>query len=273
MLDSLSDLEKKINSLYTQSSFNDGDKKTILNTIELLDSGKIRVCSFEKNRWQTHDWVKKSILLYFKIQNMNPILSGDLSYYDKIPAKKITSTMGVRSVPLSLARYGSHLEKNVILMPSFVNIGAYVAEGTMVDTWATVGSCAQIGRNVHLSGGVGIGGVLEPVQAQPVIIEDNVFIGSRAIIVEGTIVKQNAVIGAGVVITASTKIIDVTSSEAKEYKGLIPENSVVIPGNLQKTFPAGSYGVPCALIIGKRKESTDKKLSLNEALRDYGVSV
>jgi 2,3,4,5-tetrahydropyridine-2-carboxylate N-succinyltransferase len=217
--------------------------------------------------------VKKAVLLYFSIRNLQVTEAGPLEFYDKIPLKKNYQSLGVRVVPHAVARYGSHIAKGVVLMPSYVNIGAYVDEGTMVDTWATVGSCAQIGRGVHLSGGVGIGGVLEPVQAAPVIIEDGCFIGSRCIVVEGVRVGKESVLGANVVITRSTKIIDVSGSEPVEYKGLVPPRSVVIPGSYTKQFPAGSYQVACALIIGKRKESTDLKTSLNNALRDFGVSV
>ncbi len=243
--------------------------------IDMLDEGKIRTADFntEKNEWQANEWVKKAVLLYFKIKKMKLIESGEFNYFDKIPLKKWTGTEGVRVVPQALVRKGAFIATGAILMPSYVNIGAYVGSGSMVDTWATVGSCAQIGRNVHLSGGVGIGGVLEPLQATPVIIEDEVFVGSRSIIVEGAVVKTGAVIGAGVTITASTKIIDVTGSEEKHYKGFVPENSVVIPGTITKKFSAGEYGVPVALIIGQRSESTDKKTSLNSALRDFEVSV
>lgn len=249
------------------------EKNLILSTVEDLDKGKKRICEKIDNQWVVNEDYKKAVLLYFRIMKMNLIRSEDLLYYDKIPLKKWTGQEGVRVVPPALARYGSYLAPNVILMPSFVNIGAYVDSGTMVDTWATVGSCAQIGKNVHLSGGVGIGGVLEPVQARPVIVEDNCFLGSRAIVVEGVHLEQGVVLGAGVTLTASTKIIDVTGSVAKEYKAFVPQNSVVIPGTQQKQFSAGTYGVPCALIIGQRKESTDLKTSLNEALRDFNVSV
>ncbi|MGZ3775707.1 MAG: 2,3,4,5-tetrahydropyridine-2,6-dicarboxylate N-succinyltransferase [Bdellovibrio sp.] len=247
--------------------------KYILETIEGLDAGKLRVCTKTNQEWITQEWIKKAILLYFRIQKMDIMTAGDFTYFDKIPVKKWTEEDGVRVVPHALARKGSFIEKGAILMPSYVNIGAYVGSGTMVDTWATVGSCAQIGKNVHLSGGVGIGGVLEPVQASPVIIEDNAFIGSRCIVVEGAIVEEGSVLGAGVTITASTKIIDVSGSTTTEYKGRIPSNSVVIPGTQMKEFQAGTFGVPCALIIGKRKASTDLKTSLTNALRDYQVSV
>jgi len=249
------------------------DKETIHSAIEALDQGKIRVCEKMNNEWITHEWVKKSILLYFKITTNQIINAGDISYFDKIPVKKFSEHNGVRVVPQALARKGSFIEPGAILMPSYVNIGAYVGAGTMVDTWATVGSCAQIGQNVHLSGGVGIGGVLEPAQAQPVIIEDDCFLGSRCIVVEGVHLHQGVVLGAGVTITASTKIIDVTKSEPVIYKGYVPAHSVVIPGMEMKTYPAGQYGVPTALIIGTRSDSTNKKTSLNNALRDFGVSV
>ncbi|MEZ0391316.1 MAG: 2,3,4,5-tetrahydropyridine-2,6-dicarboxylate N-succinyltransferase [Pseudobdellovibrionaceae bacterium] len=242
-------------------------------TIAALDQGTLRVCEKTPAGWETHQWVKKAILLYFRMKKMHPVQAGDLEFYDKIPLKSWSPEMGVRVVPHAIARYGSFLESGVILMPSFVNIGAHVGSGTMVDTWATVGSCAQIGKNVHLSGGVGIGGVLEPLQASPVIVEDNCFLGSRSIVVEGVILEEGTVLGAGVVLTGSTKIIDVTGSEPRILQGRVPANSVVIPGTQTKKFPAGEFGVPCALIIGKRKPSTDLKTSLNDALRDFQVSV
>jgi 2,3,4,5-tetrahydropyridine-2,6-dicarboxylate N-succinyltransferase len=242
-------------------------------TVAALDQGKVRVCEKTSSGYLTHQWVKKAVLLYFRLKKMSPVRAGDLEFYDKIPLKTWLPEMNVRVVPHAIARYGSHLESGVILMPSFVNIGAYVGSGTMVDTWATVGSCAQIGKNVHLSGGVGIGGVLEPVQANPVIIEDNCFIGSRCIVVEGVLVEEGAVLGAGVTITASTKILDVSGSTSQMLQGRVPANSVVIPGTMPKKFPAGEFGVQCALIIGRRKPTTDLKTSLNEALRDYQVSV
>ncbi len=248
------------------------NQNTIKLVIELIDTGKLRVCSYENETWIVHDWVKKAVILFFPIAKMEKIINGPFEFYDKIPVKKDYDKLGVRVVPQAIARYGSFLEKGVILMPSYVNIGAYVGSGTMVDTWVTVGSCAQIGRNVHLSGGVGIGGVLEPVQAKPVIIEDDCFIGSRCIVVEGAHIKKGAVLGANVVLTASTKIIDVTGKNPVILRGTVPENCVVIPGSYSKTFKAGNYNVPCALIIGKRKESTNKKTSLNDALRDYNVS-
>ncbi|NPA54377.1 MAG: 2,3,4,5-tetrahydropyridine-2,6-dicarboxylate N-succinyltransferase [Aquificae bacterium] len=240
-------------------------------TIDLLDKGKIRVAEKKNGEWVVNEWVKQAILLYFPIQEMKVIEVGPFEYYDKIPLKKNWKEAGVRVVPPATARYGSFIESGAILMPSYVNIGAYVGSGTLVDTWATVGSCAQIGKNVHLSGGVGIGGVLEPPSAKPVIVEDNCFIGSRCIIVEGAIIEEEAVLGAGVVITGSTRIIDVSGDEPVEYRGRVPARSVVIPGVMNKKFPAGEYGVPVALIIGKRKESTDKKVSLNEALREFNV--
>ena len=241
--------------------------------VELLDKGKVRVADPETNGWKVNDWIKKAVILYFPIQKMETLEAGPMEFYDKMKLKTNYAALGVRVVPHAVARYGAYLANGVIMMPSYVNIGAYVDGGTMVDTWATVGSCAQIGKNVHLSGGVGIGGVLEPVQAAPVIIEDNCFIGSRCIVVEGVRVEKEAVLGANVVLTMSTKIIDVSGNEPKEYKGVVPPRSVVIPGSYTKTFPAGNYNVPCALIIGKRKESTDTKTSLNDALRDFSVAV
>lgn len=241
--------------------------------IQHLDRGELRVADPIGNRWHVNEWVKKAVILYFPIREMQEITVGPFVFHDKMKLKTNFKELGVRVVPHGIARYGAYLAKGVIMMPSYVNIGAYVDEGTMVDTWATVGSCAQIGKNVHLSGGVGIGGVLEPVQAAPVIIEDNCFIGSRAIVVEGVRVENEAVLGANVVLTASTKIIDVTGNEPVEYKGIVPARSVVIPGSYTKKFPAGEYQVPCALIIGSRKESTDKKTSLNNALREHNVAV
>lgn len=251
--------------------------KNVVNAIEAvigqLDKGELRVAECSNGNWKVNDWVKKAVILYFPIMKMRTIELGPFEFHDKIPLKKNFESAGVRVVPHGLARYGAYLAKGVILMPSYTNIGAYVDEGTMVDTWATVGSCAQIGKHVHLSGGVGIGGVLEPVQAAPVIIEDNCFIGSRCIVVEGVRVEKEAVLGANVVLTQSTKIIDVSGSRPVEYKGVVPSRSVVIPGSYTKNFPAGEYQVPCALIIGKRKESTDQKTSLNDALRDFAVAV
>lgn len=241
--------------------------------IDLLDQGQLRVAEPTENGWQVNEWVKKAVVLYFPIQKMETLEAGIFEYHDKIPLKRGYAEKGIRVVPNAVARHGAFISKGVILMPSYVNIGAYVDEGTMVDTWATVGSCAQIGKNVHLSGGVGIGGVLEPLQAAPVIIEDGAFIGSRCIVVEGVRVEKEAVLGANVCLTASTKIIDVTGDTPIEMKGIVPARSVVIPGSYTKTFAAGSYQVPCALIIGKRKPSTDLKTSLNDALREYDVAV
>jgi 2,3,4,5-tetrahydropyridine-2-carboxylate N-succinyltransferase len=241
--------------------------------VEKLDKGELRVAEPTTNGWQVNEWIKKAVILYFPTQQMETIEVGPFEFHDKIALKRNYKALGVRVVPHAIARYGSYLSKGVIMMPSYVNIGAYVDEGTMVDTWATVGSCAQIGKNVHLSGGVGIGGVLEPVQAAPVIIEDNAFIGSRCIVVEGVRVGKEAVLGANVVLTSSSKIIDITGSTPVEYKGYVPDRSVVIPGSYTKKFPAGEFAVSCALIIGQRKESTDKKTSLNDALRDNGVAV
>jgi 2,3,4,5-tetrahydropyridine-2-carboxylate N-succinyltransferase len=248
-------------------------QEAIRTVIRQLDEGTLRVAEPNEAGWKVNEWVKKAVVLYFPIQKMETLEAGPLEFHDKIPLKTGYQEKGIRVVPHAVSRHGSYISKGVILMPSFVNIGAYVDEGTMVDTWATVGSCAQIGKNVHLSGGVGIGGVLEPLQAAPVIIEDNAFIGSRCIVVEGVRVEKEAVLGANVVLTASTKIIDVTGETPKEYKGFVPSRSVVIPGSYTKSFPAGAYQVPCALIIGKRKESTDKKTSLNEALRTHDVAV
>ena len=248
-------------------------QKSIKEVIELLDKGSLRVAAPNGNDWTVNEWVKKAVVMYFPIQKMETIEVGPFEFHDKMKLKTNYAELGVRVVPHAVARYGAFLAKGVIMMPSYVNIGAYVDSGTMVDTWATVGSCAQIGKNVHLSGGVGIGGVLEPLQAAPVIIEDDCFIGSRCIVVEGIRVKKEAVLGANVVLTKSTKIIDVSGSEPVEYKGEVPERSVVIPGSYTKDFPAGKYHVPCALIIGKRKASTDLKTSLNDALREYNVAV
>lgn len=249
-------------------------QKAIREVIELLDSGKLRVAQpLEDGKWQVNEWVKKAVVLYFPIQKMETYEVGIFEYHDKIPLKTGYAEKGVRVVPHAVARKGAYISSGAILMPSYVNIGAYVDEGTMVDTWATVGSCAQIGKNVHLSGGVGIGGVLEPLQAAPVIIGNNCFIGSRCIVVEGVHVDDEAVLGANVTLTSSTKIIDVSGSEPKEYRGYVPARSVVIPGSITKKFPSGEYNVNCALIIGTRKESTDKKTSLNDALREHNVSV
>lgn len=247
--------------------------QAVQEALQGLDQGKLRVCEKTEKGWITHQWLKKAILVYFRIQKMEVMDLNHFRFVDKIPLKKWTGHEGVRVVPMALARYGSFIESGAILMPSYTNIGAYVGGGTMVDTWATVGSCAQIGKNVHLSGGVGIGGVLEPVQANPVIVEEDVFVGSRCIVVEGVHLEKGVVLGAGVTITSSTKIIDVTGSTTQEFKGRVPADSVVIPGTLPKKFPAGEFGVSCALIIGKRKASTDTKTSLTQALREFEVSV
>jgi len=248
-------------------------KEAIREIIDQLDIGRLRVASLKENRWQVNEWVKKAVILYFPIQKMETIELGPLEFHDKIPLKGRYKEKGIRVVPHAVARHGAYISNGVILMPSYVNIGAYIDSGTMVDTWATVGSCAQIGKNVHLSGGVGIGGVLEPLQAAPVIIEDNAFIGSRCIIVEGARIGKEAVLGANVVITSSTKVIDVSSEKPIELRGQVPERSVVIPGSYTKSFDAGDYQVPCALIIGQRKDSTDKKTTLNKALREHNVAV
>ncbi len=247
--------------------------EAVLATLAELDAGRLRVASPEMDGWITHTWVKQAILMYFGLRGMSTHTAGPMEFHDKIPLKIGLAEAGVRLVPPGAVRYGSFLERGVVIMPAYVNIGAYVGAGTMVDTWATVGSCAQVGKNCHLSGGVGIGGVLEPPQAAPVIIEDGCFLGSRAIVVEGVHVHAGAVIGAGVVLTASTTIIDVTGPEPREWKGHVPERSVVIPGTRTKRFPAGDYGVLCALVIGQRKASTDEKTSLNDALRDFSVPV
>jgi len=248
-------------------------QEAIHEVVDQLDRGVLRVAEKEAGGWKVNDWIKKAVILYFPIRKMETIETPPFEFHDKIPLKSGYKAKGVRVVPHAIARYGAYISKGVILMPSYVNIGAYVEEGTMVDTWATVGSCAQIGRNVHLSGGVGIGGVLEPVQAAPVIIEDNCFIGSRSIVVEGVKIESEAVLGANVVITNSTRIIDVMGKEPVEMKGVVPARSVVIPGSYTKSFPAGDYQVACALIIGQRKPSTDLKTSLNDALREYNVAV
>lgn len=248
-------------------------RETINEIVTLLDKGELRVAEPTANGWKVNEWVKKAVILYFPIQKMETIEVGPFEFHDKIALKKNYAELGVRVVPHAIARHGAFVAKGVIMMPSYVNIGAYVDSGTMVDTWATVGSCAQIGKNVHLSGGVGIGGVLEPVQAAPVIIENDCFIGSRCIVVEGVRVEKQAVLGANVVLTKSTKIIDVTGEKPVEHRGVVPQRSVVIPGSYTKKFPAGDYQVPCALIIGQRKESTDLKTSLNDALREHNVAV
>jgi 2,3,4,5-tetrahydropyridine-2,6-dicarboxylate N-succinyltransferase len=271
-------MDHPVNKTLIQNAWNDRSllnnedvRSEIFKTIDLLDRGLIRVAEPGDNGWIVNQWIKMAVILFFPISKMETIEAGPFEFHDKIPLKKNYKSLGVRVVPHALARYGSYLAPGVIMMPSYVNIGARVDEGTMVDTWATVGSCAQIGKNVHLSGGVGIGGVLEPIQAAPVIIGDNCFIGSRCIVVEGAHIDNESVLGANVVITNSTKIIDVTVPERIEYKGYVPPRSVVIPGSYIKKYPAGDFSVPCALIIGTRKESTDKKTSLNEALREYDI--
>lgn len=262
------------NAWDNRSLLKDKDTNIAIKTIvDDLDTGRKRVAEKDGDQWIVHEWIKKAVILYFPIMKMQSIEVGPFEFHDKMKLKTGYEKLGIRVVPHAIARYGAYISKGVIMMPSYINIGAYVDEGTMVDTWATVGSCAQVGKSVHLSGGVGLGGVLEPIQAAPVIIEDNAFIGSRCIIVEGVRVGKEAVLGANVTLTASTKIIDITNKDPLETKGYVPDRSVVIPGSYQKEFPAGTYNVPCALIIGKRKESTDKKTSLNEALRENDVAV
>ncbi len=277
----ISNLQQIIESAWENRSQlnNEITQNSIKEVIELLNEGEIRVANplptnddDAKNNWIINEWVKKAVIMYFQISKMKKTEIGPLEFHDKIDLKKDYQKLGVRVVPHAIARYGSYIAKGVVMMPSYINIGAYVDSGTMIDTWATVGSCAQIGKNVHLSGGVGIGGVLEPIQAAPVIIEDNCFIGSRCIVVEGVKIEKEAVLGANVVITKSTKIIDVTKESPFEYSGVVPSRSVVIPGSYAKKFPSGEYQVPCALIIGKRKTSTNLKTSLNDALRDYKIS-
>ncbi len=268
------ELQRTIEAAYDDRSKLGAARQAVFRTIELLNAGEIRVASRRgPGDWEVHAWIKKAILLYFPLAEMKPIRAGELLYHDKVPVRTDHVERGLRVVPPAVCRYGAFVEAGAILMPSYVNIGAYVAAGTMVDTWATVGSCAQIGKNVHLSGGVGIGGVLEPPQGRPVIIEDGAFLGSRAIVVEGVMVEERAVLGANVVITASTPIIDVTGATETVYKGRVPAGSVVIPGTKNKTFPSGTYGTPAALIIGQRKASTDEKTSLNDALREFDVPV
>jgi 2,3,4,5-tetrahydropyridine-2-carboxylate N-succinyltransferase len=269
----MQEYKDQIEAIWENRSLLVNNKQLIFDVIEKIDTGQLRVAEKINGLWVVNDWVKKAILLYFPSRDMETFEVGPMEFYDKIPLKKNYAERGVRVVPHAIARHGSFIQKGVVLMPSYVNIGAYVDEGTMVDTWATVGSCAQIGKHVHLSGGVGIGGVLEPPQAAPVIIEDGAFLGSRCIVVEGVRVEEEAVLGANVVLTASTKIIDVAGPEPIEYKGVVPARSVVIPGTLPKQFNAGVYHVPCALIIGKRTTSTDKKTSLNQALREFDVAV
>ena len=271
----INELKQHIERAWEDRTLLDSDdtQAAVRRVIELLDKGKIRVAEKTDKAWTVNEWVKKAVILYFPVQKMKTTTVGPFEFHDKIDLKHNYKELGVRVVPHAIARYGSYIAKSVIMMPSYINIGAYVDSGTMVDTWATVGSCAQIGKNVHLSGGVGIGGVLEPVQAAPVIIEEGCFIGSRSIVVEGVHVEKEAVLGANVVLTKSTKIIDVTEEKPVTISGKIPARSVVIPGSYSKTFPAGEYNVACALIIGKRKPSTDLKTSLNDALRDYDVAV
>ena len=268
-------LEQKITTAWEHSHQLDTLSKVadeVQQIIEQLTTGKLRVCENHQGQWTVNEWLKKAILIYFRLQNMKPVQAGDLSFYDKIPLRQWTGQEGVRVVPHALVRKGAYIARGAILMPSYVNIGAYIDEGTLVDTWATVGSCAQVGKNVHLSGGVGLGGVLEPLQARPVVIEDDVFVGSRSIIVEGAVIRRGAVIGAGTIITASTPIIDVTQSLAPVYKGEVPENAVVISGHRAKKFPGGEFFVPSALIIGQRSEKTNKKTSLNDILREHNIS-
>ena len=271
----MKDLKDQIENAWNDRALlkNDSTKNAIKEVLELLDKGQLRVAEPTDNGWQVNEWVKKAVVLYFPICQMETIEVGPFEFHDKIPLKKDYAKQGVRVVPHAIARHGSFLEPGVIMMPSYVNIGAYVGSGSMVDTWATVGSCAQVGKNVHLSGGVGLGGVLEPLQATPTIIEDDCFIGSRSIVVEGVRVGREAVLGANVVLTQSTRIIDVTGAEPVTYRGEVPPRSVVIPGTYAKEFTAGTYNVACALIIGQRKESTDKKTSLNSVLRDFQVAV
>ena len=269
----MQEYKNQIEAIWEDRSLLENHKQLVFEVIEQIDKGRLRVAEKINGLWVVNDWVKKAILLYFPSRDMETFEVGPMEFYDKIPLKKNYAKRGVRVVPHAVARHGRFIQKGVVLMPSYVNIGAYVDEGTMVDTWATVGSCAQIGKHVHLSGGVGIGGVLEPPQAAPVIIEDGAFLGSRCIVVEGVRVEEEAVLGANVVLTASTKIIDVSGPEPIEYKGVVPARSVVIPGTLPKQFNAGVYHVPCALIIGKRTTSTDKKTSLNQALREFDVAV
>jgi len=268
----MKNLQEKIQNI-DSSNITEDDISAIESTIQELDNGSIRVADYQDGEWAINEWVRDAILLFFSVRNLKEISANDLIYYDKLEPKKNYKELGIRVVPPGVVRYGAFCEPGVVVMPGFVNIGAYVGSGTMVDTWATVGSCAQIGKNVHLSGGVGIGGVLEPAGAMPVVVEDGAFIGSRSIIVEGVRIKKAAVIGANVTLTSSTPIIDVTGKEPVEVKGIVEENSVVIPGTRPKEFPSGIFNTPCALVIGKRKESTDEKTSLNDALRTFGVEV
>lgn len=269
------ELKSLIESAYDDRTLLEGSnyREAVLQTIDQLDKGQLRCAEPNGEHWVVMDWVKKAVLLYFSVCEMKSYEVGPFEYFDKIPLKRGYASLGVRAIPPATVRYGSYLAPTCILMPSYVNIGAYVGAGTMVDTWATVGSCAQIGANVHLSGGVGIGGVLEPPQASPVIIEDGAFIGSRCVVVEGVMVGKEAVLGAGVVLTSATKIIDVTGSRPVESKGYVPARSVVIPGTVAKAFPAGEFNIPCALIIGERKASTDLKTSLNAVLREFDLQI
>tara|TARA_B110000263_G_C15182931_1_gene452445 strand:+ start:83 stop:913 length:831 start_codon:yes stop_codon:yes gene_type:complete len=267
------ELSEKIEDINESIDLSPDQVNRVEEVIEALDQGLIRVADNTGSDWRVNQWIKKSILLYFRIKKLKHINSGDITYFDKLDTKSNYKESGIRVVPPGVVRYGAFCEPGVIIMPGYVNIGAYVGSGTMVDTWATVGSCAQIGKDVHLSGGVGIGGVLEPPSAMPVIVEDNAFIGSRCILVEGVRISRGAVLGANVTLTSSTPIIDVTGKKPVEYKGIVPENSVVIPGTRPKEFPAGTYETNCALIIGKRKDSTNKKTSLNEVLRTFEVQV
>jgi len=280
MASDINHIRATIESLFEKKDVSAAESKLIDSVIEQLDSGQIRVCQKQTSAdsdssasWVVNEWIKKAILLYFRKNKVAPIESGPFSFVDKIPLKKWSGREGVRVVPQALARYGSFVSSGVVLMPSYVNIGAYIGEGSMIDTWATVGSCAQVGARVHVSGGVGIGGVLEPLQARPVVIENDAFVGSRCVLVEGVHVGESAVLGAGVTITGSTQIIDVTEKTEKVYKGYVPPRSVVIPGTRTKSFASGSYGVPCALIIGRRSPATDLKTSLNDALREFEIAI
>lgn len=277
MLENISAIKSHIEKAYEKTAsgaaLSGEEREAVDQVIDGLDLGQFRVSEKTDQGWITHAWIKKAILLYFRMKNIDVMTAGEFSWADKVPVKRFDVGMNIRAVPPAFVRKGAYIESGVVLMPSYVNIGAYVGKGSMIDTWATVGSCAQIGQNVHVSGGVGIGGVLEPAQAQPVIIEDGVFLGSRAIVVEGVMVEEGAVIGAGVVLTQSSKIIDVTGSEPVTYRGRVPARSVVIPGSVPRAYPAGTYQVPCALIIGRRSEKTDLKTSLNDALREFEIPV
>ncbi len=267
------ELDGVIDAAFEKEALDNDDRAAVHAAMQLLNSGERRVCEYENGAWTTNQWLKKALLLYFRVAGSEVFTSGPFTYFDKVPLKQWDGSEGVRVVPQALARFGCYIEPGAILMPSYVNVGAYVGSGTMVDTWATVGSCAQIGKHVHLSGGVGVGGVLEPIQANPVIIEDHAFVGSRCIVVEGVHVQEGAVLGAGVVLTSSTPILDVRGEDVQTHRGVVPKNAVVIPGTRKKTFPAGDFDVPCALIIGERSESTDRKTGLTAALRDFDVAV